>query len=55
MLNVLTHFSVQAKSSRLCRKHGVSDTSFYTWRAKFGGMVVSEAVAEGTGRPRTHA
>jgi putative transposase len=27
----------------LCRKHGFSDASFYTWRAKFGGMTVSEA------------
>jgi putative transposase len=27
----------------LCRKHGFSDASFYTWRAKFGGMQVEEA------------
>jgi len=27
----------------LCRKHGVSDASFYNWRARFGGMSVSEA------------
>ncbi|KOT11978.1 transposase family protein [Burkholderia mallei] len=27
----------------LCRKHGFSDASFYTWRAKSGGMEVSEA------------
>ncbi|WP_147483403.1 transposase, partial [Burkholderia pseudomallei] len=27
----------------LCRKHVFSDASFYTWRAKFGGMEVSEA------------
>ena len=27
----------------LCRKHGFSDASFYTWRAKFVGMEVSEA------------
>ena len=27
----------------LCRKHGMSDGSFYTWRAKYGGMEVSEA------------
>ena len=26
-----------------CRKHGFSDASFYKWRAKFGGMDVSEA------------
>ena len=27
----------------LCRKHGFSDASFYTWRAKFGGLEVPEA------------
>jgi len=27
----------------LCRKHGFSDASFCTWRAKFGGMQVEEA------------
>jgi putative transposase len=25
----------------LCRKHGMSNASFYKWRAKFGGMDVS--------------
>ena len=27
----------------LCRKHGVSDANIYKWKAKFGGMEVSEA------------
>jgi len=27
----------------LCRKHGFSDASFYTWRSKFGGLEVAEA------------
>ncbi len=27
----------------LCRQHGFSDASFYTWRAKFGGMSVPDA------------
>ena len=27
----------------LCRKHGFSDASFYTWRSKFGGIDVSDA------------
>ncbi|SUX55250.1 Transposase [Chromobacterium vaccinii] len=27
----------------LCRKHGISDATFYKWRAKFGGIEVSEA------------
>ncbi len=27
----------------LCRKHGISDGTFYTWRSKHGGMDVSDA------------
>ena len=27
----------------LCRKHGVSDATVYKWKARFGGMDVSEA------------
>ncbi len=27
----------------MCRKHGVSDASIYNWKARFGGMDVSEA------------
>jgi putative transposase len=27
----------------LCRQYGFSDASFYTWRAKFGGMTVPDA------------
>jgi len=27
----------------LCRKHGVSEQSFYRWRRKYGGLSVSEA------------
>lgn len=29
--------------SELCREHGMSSASFYKWRAKFGGMEVSDA------------
>lgn len=29
--------------AELCRKHGVSDASIYKWKAKFGGMEISEA------------
>ena len=27
----------------VCRKHGISNATFYAWKAKFGGMDVSEA------------
>ena len=30
-------------TSELCRKHGISDATFYNWRSKYGGMEVSEA------------
>ena len=30
-------------TTELCRKHGVSNATFYKWKAKFGGMEVSEA------------
>jgi len=27
----------------LCRKHGISDNTIYTWKAKYAGLTVSEA------------
>ena len=29
--------------AELCRRHGVSEASYYLWRSKFGGMNVSDA------------
>ncbi len=29
--------------AELCRKHGISEATFYNWKAKYGGMEVSEA------------
>ena len=31
------------KTVDLCRKHGISDATFYKWKAKYGGLEVSEA------------
>jgi putative transposase len=28
--------------AELCRKYGISDATFYTWRSKYGGLEVSE-------------
>jgi putative transposase len=30
-------------ASELCRRHGISDATFYKWRSKYGGMELSEA------------
>lgn len=29
--------------SELCRRHGISDATFYNWRKKYGGLEVSDA------------
>lgn len=33
----------QVSAKELCRKHGISDGTYYKWRSKYGGMEVSEA------------
>jgi putative transposase len=32
-----------AVTAEVCRRHGISGTTFYKWKAKFGGMDVSDA------------
>ena len=43
IIGVLREHDAGVKTSNLCRKHGISDATFYNWKAKFGGMTVSEA------------
>lgn len=31
------------RTAEVCRKHGISGATFYNWKARFGGMGVSEA------------
>lgn len=40
---VLKQHEARAKTADLVRKHGVSEATLYSWKAKFGGMNVSEA------------
>ncbi|MDR6789956.1 putative transposase [Sphingomonas sp. BE138] len=31
------------KTADVCRRHGISDATFYKWKAKYGGLEISEA------------
>ena len=42
IIAVLREHDAGVKTAELCRKHGISDATFYNWKAKFGGMAVSE-------------
>jgi putative transposase len=43
IIAVLKESEAGVKTSDLCRNHGISETTFYKWKDKFGGMTVSEA------------
>ena len=43
IIGVLKEQETGVKAADLCRKHGVSEATFYNWKAKYGGMEVSEA------------
>jgi putative transposase len=43
IIGVLKEADAGMKVADLCRKHGISDATFYNWRSRYGGMEVSEA------------
>ena len=43
IIGILKEAEAGAKNQELCRKHGISEQTFYNWRTKFGGMQVSDA------------
>lgn len=43
IIGVLKEQETGVKAADLCRKHGISEATFYNWKAKYGGMEVSEA------------
>ncbi len=43
IIKVLKESEAGAKTAELCRRHGISEATFYNWKAKFGGMTVSDA------------
>lgn len=43
IIGMLKEHQAGLGAKELCRKHGVSDATFYKWRSKYGGMEVSDA------------
>lgn len=43
IIGILKEHQAGMTAGELCRKHGISDATFYTWREKYGGLVVSDA------------
>ncbi len=43
IVGILREGDAGGKAAELCRKHGVSKETYYRWKAKFGGMEVSDA------------
>ena len=43
IIQVLREHEAGVKTAELCRKHGISDATFYNWKAKYGGTEVSDA------------
>jgi putative transposase len=42
IIGVLKEHEGGAKTADLCRKHGISEATFYNWKSRFGGLEVSE-------------
>lgn len=43
IITILKEVEAGGKVAEVCRKHGISDATFYTWRKKYQGMNVDEA------------
>ena len=43
IIAVLKQHQAGVSTAELCRKHGISEATFYNWRSRYGGMEVSEA------------
>ena len=43
IIQVLKEHEAGAKTADVCRRHGISDATLYNWKAKYGGMDISDA------------
>ena len=42
IVNILREADTSGSAPEICRKHGVTDTTYYRWRRMYGGMQMSE-------------
>ena len=49
IIGILKEHQAGMSAPDLCRKHGISDATFYNWRRKYGGMEVAEPRSAGEG------
>ena len=42
IVSILKQQEAGAKGMDICREHGISDATFYNWKAKYGGMAPSQ-------------
>ena len=42
IIAILKHAEAGVKVAELVRKHGISEATFYNWKAKYGGLEVSQ-------------
>ena len=42
IIRILEEQQGRLSVAEICRRHGISDATFYTWRSGFGGMAVSD-------------
>ena len=43
IIGILKEAEAGGKTTELCRRHGISEQTFYRWKAKYGGLEVNEA------------
>jgi putative transposase len=43
IIGILREQELGSKTADVCRKHGITSATFYKWKAKYGGLEVSDA------------
>jgi len=42
IISILKEVEVGAKVNDICRRHGISDATYYNWKSRYGGMSASD-------------